>query len=362
MLHRFLLHKLMMCGLILYLVAAVAAALAQAKSSQKPTLAGPAAQSTPSPAAPTLRKPDERPPDLPSNQPVITVRGLCQAETGPAAKAAVPNTRECVITVTKEQFDNLLKAVNPNNQPLTIAQRRQIGQAYVELLVFAEAAKAAGVEQSSEYSEVMRVQRLKTLAEIYRANLAERYRNPSPDEIESYYKENQSKFEGAKVSRIYLPKASPDPQATAEQKQAYQAKAQQVANDIQARATKGEPADKLQKDAYTALGITAAPPNPDLNLIRRGVLPPKLDQEIFSHQTGEAFRADDTNAFMIYRVDSRQTTPMDSVKEEITREIFRRKMEEKQKELTSPVQANYNEIYFGPPVAPAGAQAPNPPK
>jgi hypothetical protein len=361
---RLMFRRLMMHGLAACLAVATAAvAHAQAKTSPKPTLAPsePAAQSNPSPAPPTLKKPDEKPLELPPSQPVITVHGLCLADTGPAVKAAVPSTKECVVTITKEQFDNLLKAFNPNNQPLTIAQRRQVGQAYVELLVFAEAAKAAGVEKTPEFLEVMRVLRLKTLTDIYRTNLAEQFRNPSQEDIEAYYKENQSKFEGAKLSRIYLPKNSPDPQATAEQKQAYQAKAQHLADDIQARAAKGESADKLQKEAYTTLGITVTPPNTDLNMARHGMFPPKLEQEIFSHQAGEAFRADDANSFVIYRVDSRQAMPMDSVKEEISQQIFRRKMDDKQKELTGSVQANFNEIYFGPPAAP-GAPPPNQPK
>lgn len=348
------------------IIAATAPANAQAKSSQKT----PATPSQPTatqsnPAAPTLKKPEERPAEVAPTQPVITVRGLCQAETGPAVKSAVPSTKDCVITVTKEQFDNLLKAFNPSNQPMPPATRRQVAQAYVELLVYSEAAKAAGVENSPTYTEVMRVLRLKTLSDIYRTQLSEQFRNPSPEELEAYYKENQSKFDGAKLSRIYLPKNDPDPKATADQKQAFQPKAQQMADDIQARAAKGEAPDKLQKEAYATLGLGGTPPTTDLAMARHGMFPAKLDQEIFSHKPGEVFRSDDANGFVIYRVDSRETLPIGSVKEDITREIFRRKMEEKQKELTGPVQANYDESYFGPPLppgAPAGQQAPNQPK
>jgi hypothetical protein len=361
---RMMTRRLMIRGLVVCLIVATAGlARAQSKGPAKPTLtpAAPADQSNPSPAPPTLKKPDERPLELPPSQPVITVRGLCLAETGPAVKPAVPSTKECVVTVTKEQFDNLLKAFNPGNQPVTIAQRRQVAQAYVDLLVFAEAAKAAGVENSPEYMEVMRVLRLKTLTDIYRTDLAAQFRNASQEEIEAYYKANESKFESAKLSRIYLPKNSPDPQASAEQKQAYQTKAQHLADDIQARAAKGEAADKLQKEAYTALGITVAPPSTDLATARHGMFPPKLEQEIFSHQAGEVFRADDANTFVIFHIDSRQNLPLDSVKEEISQQIFRRKMEDKQKELTGPVHADYNETYFGPPAAP-GAPPPNQPK
>ena len=345
------------------IVTTAAAAQAQAKNSQKQPASAPPAATQSTPGAPTLKKPDERPADIPPTQPVITVRGLCLAETGPAAKAAVPSTKDCVITVTKEQFDTLLKAFNPNNQPMPPATRRQVAQAYVELLIFSEAAKAAGVENSPSFAEVMRVLRLKTLSDIYRTQLTEQFRNPSPEEMEAYYKENQSKFEGAKLSRVYIPKNDPDPKATAEQKQAFEAKAKQVSDDIQARAGKGEAPDKLEKEAYTTLGIGGTPPTTDLSTARRGMFPAKLDQDIFSHKAGDVFRADDANGFLIYRVDSRETMPMDSVKEEISREIFRRKMEEKQKELTGPVQTNYDESYFGPPVAPsAGPPVPNRPQ
>ena len=71
--------------------------------------------------------------------------------------------------------------------------------------MFSEAAKAAGVENTPTYVEVMRVLRLKTLGDLYRNQLAEQYRNPSQQEIEDYYKANQEKFEAAKLSRIFIP-------------------------------------------------------------------------------------------------------------------------------------------------------------
>ena len=66
-----------------------------------------------------------------------------------------------------------------------------------------------------------------------------------------------AKFEGAKVSRGYIPKNFPGSQATEDQKKAYLAKVPQVADDVQARAAKNEAKDKVQKDAYVTLGINA---------------------------------------------------------------------------------------------------------
>jgi len=230
--------------------------------------------------------------------------------------------------------------------------RRQLAQAYVEIMTLAEAAKQAGVENNPAFGEVMRVIRMKTLGDFYRTQLNEQFHNLSQQEIEDYYKANSAKYEGAKVDRIYVPKNDPNPQAAEAEKAEYQKKAQQVADDVQARAAKGEEIGKLQKEAFATLGIGAPPPNTDINTLRHGMLPPNLDQQIFSHKAGEVFRADDVNGFMIYRVENRDPVPLANVEEEIKRDLSSRKLEEKMKELNAPVHAEFNESYFGPPAPP----------
>ena len=327
------------------------------------TTKAPAASPTPTPQAtpPSLLKRDEQPAELPPNAPVISIKGLCPAENNPAVSSKVPSNADCSMTVTKQQFDNLVKAFNTNNQTVTPAQRRNLGQSYVELLIFSEAAKAAGIENTPAFMEVMRVLRMKTLADLYRNQMAEQYRNPSQQEIEDYYKANQEKFEGAKLTRIFIPASDPDPQATADKKAEYQKKVSQVADDIQARAAKGEDMSKLQKEAYTTLAIAATPPTTELGLSRHGTFPPKIEQQIFSHKAGEVFRSDEGTGHMIYRVESRQTSPLESVKAEITQQLFRQKMEVKTKELNTPVHTEYEEKYFGPPAPPMQLKPPVPP-
>ena len=347
--------------IICIFLAVTAAAQKPQNPPAKQAPATPAATPSPSPAGhpgpPSLLKRDEKPAEVPPNEPVISIRGLCPAQKDIATNTKVPGTAECTISVTREQFDNLVKAFNSNNQPITPAQRRGLAEKYVELLVFSEAAESAGVENTPTYAEVMRVLRLKTLGDLYLNQLAEQYRNPPEQEIEAYYQANQQKYEAAKLSRIYLPKNDPDPKATPEQKQDFEKRIQPLSDDIQARAAKGEDMAKLQKDVYTSLGITATPPSTDLSLARHGMFPAKLDQEIFSHKAGEVFRSDDATGYMIYRVDSRQTSPLESVKAEISQQIFRQKMEAKTKELNAPVHAEYDDKYFGP-KAPAGRPTP----
>lgn len=343
---------------LLICVLTATTALAQAPP---PTLKTPADQSTTQakPAAPpTLQRRDEQPAEVPPNQTVISIQGLCPAVTTPAKNSAVPSTKECSMTMTKEQFSDMLKAFNSNNQPVSMAERRKLAESYVDILVFAEAGKAAGTDHTPKFEEVMRVLRLKTLADIYLGQLADQFRNPSQEEIEANYQANQKKYDSVKLSRIYIPKTDPDPQATLELKQAYLQKVAQVADSIQARAAKGEPTETLQKEAFTTLGISGAAPNTELKEARRGMFPPTLEQEIFSHNAGEVFRADDASGYLIYRIDKREAAPLDSVKEDILRDIVRKKMDEKVKELKAPVHANLDEKYFGPPTASAGQPAP----
>jgi len=324
----------------------------------------PAASPTPTPQAtpPSLLNRDEKPAELPPDTPVISIKGLCPADDKPAVSNKVPSTSDCSMTVTKQQFDDLVKAFNTSNQNVSQAQRRNLAQSYVELLIFSEAAKAAGVQNTPAFAEVMRVLRMKTLGDLYRNQLADQYHNPSEQEIEDYFKANQEKFEGAKLSRVFIPASNPDPQATAEKKADYQKKVQQVTDDIQARAAKGEDMSKLQKDAYTALGIAATPPTTELGLTRHGSFPPKIDQEIFSHKAGEVFRSDEGTGHLIYRVESKQAGSLESAKAEIVQLLFRQKMEAKTKELNGPVHTEYDEKYFGPPPSPVAPKLtiPNP--
>ena len=337
------------------MIYALAATAALAQTPSKPTLKTPAEQQSSPAAPPTLQRRDERPAEVPPDQPVITIQGLCPAATSPATNSTVPSTKECSIVMTKEQFANMLKAFNTNNQPVGTAERRKLAESYVDILTFAEAGKSAGMDKTPTYAEVMRVLQLKTLADLYLTQLSEQFRNPSEQEIEAAYQANQGKYESAKLSRIYIPKTNPDPQATPDQKQAYQKKVPQVVDDIQARAAKGEATDTLEKEAYATLAISGAPPNTQMNPARRGMFPPKIEQDIFSHNAGEVFRGDDANGYLIYRVDKREAAALDSVKQEILRDMLRTKMDEKVKELKAPVHASFDEKYFGP-AAPANAQ------
>ena len=288
---------------------------------------------------------------VPPNEVVLTVHGACEAADGRVAGS-------CNTTLTKDQFEKLIAALNANNQPVPPAMKRNIAQAYTELMAMTKAAYAAGTENHPDFQIVMRVVRMRTLADLYRRELDERYRTPPMQDIEAYYKQNVPKFEEIKLSRIFIPAKNP---ATAN-KDDYDKKAAAVAAEMHDRAAKGEDMEKLQKEAYTSLGLTVAPPSSAVGARRRGMQPRAEEDELFSLSPGQVTAVKQEPAgYLIFKLESKQTLPLDQVKDEISHELYRQKMDQALKDVTATVKADLNEKYFGSPEppkqqAPAGAQ------
>lgn len=278
---------------------------------------------------------------------VITIHGVCEPHKSAlgAEPVASPASAQCTTTISREQFDKLLSLVIPAGRPEQPGMRRTLAQRYVELLAMVEAAEKAGIEKSPEFELL----RLRALAEAYQQSLTEKYRNLPQQELDSYYKEHKDDFQSVTLRRIYIPKGDPGkPTASQDDKNAFGKKAAEVADNIRERAAKGEDLDALQKDAYSKLGLTVTPPSTQVGPVRKGALPPAVDKEIFALSPGGIYKTDEPTAFIIYKAESKQTLPLESVKDEISRTMLRQKMEGTLKQITSSVKADYNDTYFGP--------------
>jgi|SRR5579864_1036350 len=336
-----------------FTLVAAAACSAQGTAKPLPQLQPPASKTTPpqsgAPAAST-----DAAAAVPASAPIITVKGVCATP----AKTAAASPESCTTTVTKEQFEKLLNALNSSNQNIAPAMRRNLAQAYVELLAYAQAAEKNGIEKDPKFIEVMHLVRMRTLADLYRRDLEEKDRNPPAADIQAYYNQNVSRYEEIKLSRIFIPAKNPSAQG----KDDWEKKAAQLAQDLRDRAAKGEDMEKLQKEAYTTLGLTINPPNTLVGARRRGMLAQPEEQELFTLKPGEVSKVEQEPAgYIIYKVDSRQTLPLDQVKDEISRELFRQKLDAQLKSVTGSVQAEFNDQYFGPPANPPGAAMKAPP-
>ena len=341
----------MVRNLLLVVILGAVSALSQ-------TVATPKAPTKKSAKAPASTKKTSTPAsaaasEVAPGQAVITLQGLCPGTA--ASKAA------CKTVITRAQFEKILNAVAPPGQVVPPAARLNLAKAYVQLLTVAEAGRKAGVERDPRFQETLKLDRLRTTAEFYQRKLQDQYRNASGQEIDSYYKQHQAEFEQVKLRRIYIPNANPQADAqkeTAEAKQAFAKKAEQTANEIQARAAKGEDPDKLEKEALTSLGITITPPSTDLGNRTRQMLPPQDAETIFALQPGGVSKlVTSPSGFAIYKVESKSTMPLDQAKPEISNELLSAKM----KQILSSVNVDLSNKYFGAsstPAPPAGSTPP----
>jgi hypothetical protein len=294
----------------------------------------------PQAAPPPIQQPAYNPDNVPPDAAVVVVHGVCPNNGAPA------NPDACKVVITKQQFMAMLGGMSVASQLTTPAAMRNFAESYSQLLALASAGEKAGAENDPRFQELMRIARIRALADTYRHSLEEKYSNPSQQEIEAYYQENIDKYEALKVERIIVPTANFNrtPATRAE----YDKKVQQLAADIRERAARGEETQKLQDEAYKALNLPASP-RTDLGMKRHGGLPAAIEKDLFALKPGEATKLEtETSGLNVYKLRSRDTIPVQYVKDEIVRDLHKKNLEAAIKSVTGPVHSELNDQFFGP--------------
>src|SRR6476660_3888321 len=298
------------------------------------------AVSTPNPQVKTP------PQGLGGDVPVVTIRGLC-----PTGSDKTADPKSCTTTLTKDQFEDVVSAVSLGGQVYTPNAIRDLADTYVQYLVLADAAERNGVDKDPRIQELLRVVRLRTLADAYRRSLEEKFRSPSQDEMEKYYRENISKFEAVKAERLFIPKYNP--KSPKEGAAEFEKKAMAMAEEVRDRAAKGESLDRLQSEAFLKLGMVAPSLLPDTGMRRRGSFASDVETEVFTLKPGEVSKiTTETGGFVVYRLIRRDTYTLEQVKGEVVTAIYRQKMEGAVKGVLQSVKAELNDQYFAKPTAP----------
>jgi hypothetical protein len=317
-------------------------------SAAPPALSRPPLTQQPAPPLQQQFNPD----NVPSNAAVITLRGLCSKDAVSAkagskepAKDTFAKDTSCQTVITKEQFNAMLSGMSVTSQITTPAAMRNFAESYSQLLALASEGEKAGAENDPRFKELMRIARIRALADTYRHGLDEKYSNPSQQEIEAYYNENIAKYDSFKLERIIVPSINPSrtPAARAENDK----KIQQLAAGIRERAARGEETQKLQEEVYKTLALPS-PPRTDLGMKRRGSLPIAIEKDILALKPGEVTKLEtEMSGFNIYKLRSRDTIPVEFVKAEITRDLHQKNLEVAIKAVTGSVHPELNEQFFG---------------
>jgi len=318
-----------------------------------------------SPAAAPAQKPAAPAPEKPASAPaaaaqedaaskvapdaaVITVDGLC--EQPPADKSAGP----CKTVFTREQFEKILNAIQPN---MPARGRRQLANRYVNALVMSQKAHALGLDQGPAFDQRMALMRIQVLSQMLNQSMQEKASQVPDQDIKDYYEKNKADFREAELHRIFIPrtqtqnskvKLSPSEQEKATKQGEATMKAE--ADKIRARAAAGEDLKKLQEETFQVAGIKTKAPSTDMGQVRPNGLPP-AQASVMDLKTGAVSEVlSDASGYLVYKVGAKDTLALDKVEDEIRGTLRGQRLQAEMQAVQQSATTALDETYFGPDV------------
>lgn len=346
----------------------------QAQPGQAPAAAPSGAAQVPNaagqvPAAPAA--------EVPASAVVLTIYGVCPAKAPSAAPKTAASKADaspakkpadCKTTITRAEFEQIAKGLSPNVTPQL---KRQLSSALPKFMAMSEAAKAKKLDQTDQYKQTLKVLKMQILTQQLQRTVQEEAEKVPQPEIEAYYKKNPEAYEQFSLDRLFIPrnkqeateKSNDEEKLTDEQQKAKEAadkekqekdeqELKKLADSLRERAAAGEDFAKLQKEAFEAANMKMDSPTVNLPKVRRTGLPP-AHAAVFDLKVGEVSQViTDNGGNYIYKVVSKETLPLDQVKDEIHNTLKSQRMKEMMDKYTNSYHVDTNEAYFGPPVQP----------
>ncbi len=275
--------------------------------------------------------------------PVITINGLCDNPS--AEKTAASN---CQTVITESQFEKVIDAVQPN---MPARARREFALNYAKALVMTKKAEQMGLDKGANYEEQIKLARIRILSKELTKLFQEKASQVSDKEIEDYYYQNTARFVKMEMDRIHVPKtrqlraASDKKLSDGERSQGSEQTMKEEADNLFARALAGEEFTKLQADAYKVAGIESVAPNTSIE-IRRSSLPPN-QTSVMDLKPGEVSTVlADPNGYVIYKVKTKITEPLDQAREEIKAYLGTQRLQDEMRAIEDSATPALNERYF----------------
>jgi PPIC-type PPIASE domain len=283
--------------------------------------------------------------------PVITIHGICDNgakiwKPADRAKPATPATSPCETVITRAQFEMLSDSLNPQMSALS---KRQLADAYPRLLLFADTARELGIDKDPHFQELLSFASLRLLSEMLTRQMQQKAGDISDTEIEKYYNENPTKFERIDLLRIFIPRqkepipGKADPAEAATDETAMKMEAEKIHSE----AVAGGDFQPLQQEAFEAAHLKSNSPNVSLGKLAIGRLPLN-HQNVFDLNPGRVSGLiSDPAGYYIYKVISKDMTPLAQAKPEIRNSIQTRQMQSSTDALLKNISTDLNPDYFG---------------
>src|SRR5690348_12747548 len=137
--------------------------------------------------------------NIPPDAPVITIQGLCDTQGSATASAKT----DCKTVITRSEFEDMANSLQPNMPPQV---RKQLANAYPNLLALEKEAQRRGLEKDPHYLERLKFAKLQLLNQELNRQFEEEASKVPEKDMQDYYARNSKNFEQASLQRIYVPR------------------------------------------------------------------------------------------------------------------------------------------------------------
>lgn len=282
---------------------------------------------------------------------VITISGVCQKSAKQKAGSS-----DCKTVITREQFEQLLQYVQPK---LAVPERKNFATAYAQALVAAKKAEEMGLDRGPQFDALMNTQRQFMLEYLFREALQKKASEVPDSDIEQYYRQHVASYQEIEYQRLYIPVAQgfADSKLSSSElqkrRQESTAVMKQVADELHARATRGEEFANLQAEAFKDANYasTGERPTVQTGTLRPRGLPPS-EASVMDLKPGDISQVfDESNGHYVYKVLAKRTLPLEEVRGEISEKLRVERLQRFQKSAGESASITLNDSYFLPPTS-----------
>lgn len=327
----------------------VFASMAMAQETNAP----PAAPQARSATAPSPATKNPREPGLSPNAAVITIKGMCNSSSAAAKEAAGKSMHgktgaDCKTIITRSEFEQLVDALQ-----VPPAARKQFATQYTTALMMANEARKRGLDRGSRYEELLKIARLQVSTRQLGQNLQEQSAKISDKEVSDYYHGNLAAYQEATLERLYIPRVKQQEPSkgaseadTKKQQEDSEAAMKKEADDLHSQAAAGGDFAKLQEEAYKFANFKASPPQVKMEKVRQSSLPPQ-QAAVMGMKPEEVSQVfSDAGGYFIYKLDQKDTIPLDRVHDEIRASLQKQKLQDAMQAIQQSATPSFNESYF----------------
>jgi hypothetical protein len=280
------------------------------------------------------------PPAVPPNTPVVTLQGVCKDR-----QAKTP----CETVITREDLDRFVDASAPN---LSRTSRGLQAVQYARSVAFSSLAEQQGLARdpavAKELDAQLKLVRARILANAFLEKLQAQAPSIAEADIRKYYDSHRDRYEQVRVRRMALPIEVPNESGRPLERAAAKSEMEQ----LRTRAVAGEDLNQLQLDAYQHLHIQAMPPPVNVMTLQPGTLQGD-EAKVLTLNPGEFSPVLDLPAaFAVIKIESKDPTPLESVRQEIETALRRDGLQSEVSKRTKGITAQFNLEYFGMPAQP----------